>query len=133
MLVRKDDPPKVIAAGGASDGGAIAPAVAGASAAITRVNQLQATASPSFDCLKARSDAEHLVCSDGDLASQDVALANLFVQAKEAVTDKAGFRERVRQQWNYRESACHDRECLARWYAAQRAYLSQVAQTGRLD
>ena len=133
VLVRKDDPPKVIAADAAADGGANSAAGSGAGAYLAPGVSSQAAASPSFDCLKARSDAERLICSDPDLASQDVALANLFGQAKAAVTDKAGFRERVRQQWNYRESACHDRDCLARWYAAQRAYLSQVAQTGRLD
>ncbi|TAM06497.1 MAG: hypothetical protein EPN70_05605 [Paraburkholderia sp.] len=132
VLVRKDDPPKVIAANGAADG--VNSAVASGTGAYPAPGvPSQAAASPSFDCQKARSDAERLICSDPDLASQDVALSNLFLQAKAAVTDKAGFRERVRQQWNYRESACHDRDCLARWYAAQRAYLSQVAQTGRLD
>lgn len=133
VLVRKDDPPKVIAADDAADGGANSTAGSGTGAYPAPDAPSMGVASPSFDCQKAHSDAEHLICSDPDLASQDVALANLFAQAKAAVVDKAGFRERVRQQWNYRESACHDRDCLARWYAAQRAFLSQVAQTGRLD
>lgn len=133
VLVRKDDPPKVISSSGAVDGGANSTASSGSASYAASGTQSQVTAGPSFDCQKARSDAERLICGDPDLASQDVALATLFAQAKAAVTDKDGFRERVRQQWNYREASCHDRECLARWYAAQRAYLAQVAQTGQLD
>jgi hypothetical protein len=132
VLVKKDDPPKVIAAGGAAEGSAIDTAATG-TGGFSQASSQQGAARPSFDCRKATSDAERLICSDAELASQDVALASLFEQAKAAVTDKTAFRERVRQQWNYRESACHDRECLARWYTAQHQFLSQVAQTGNLD
>ncbi len=137
VLVKKDDPPKVIAADGATGGsaaqGGTNTTAATSAGGFSQASSQQATASPSFDCQKAKSDAERLICSDAGLASQDVALASLFEQAKAAVTDKAAFRERVRQQWNYRESACHDTECLNRWYAAQHEFLSEVAQTGRLD
>ncbi|WP_156125892.1 lysozyme inhibitor LprI family protein [Paraburkholderia kururiensis] len=132
VLVKKDDPPKVIAARGSDEGAAISSA-ATSKDGYSQASSQQVAASPSFDCQKAKSDAERLICSDAELASQDVALANLFEKAKAAVTDKAAFRERVREQWNYRESACHDRECLVRWYTAQREFLSGVARTGRLD
>lgn len=132
VLVKKDDPPKVIAARGSDEGAAISSA-ATSKDGYSQASSQQVAASPSFDCQKAKSDAERLICSDTELASQDVALANLFEKAKAAVTDKAAFRERVREQWNYRESACHDRECLVRWYTAQHEFLSGVARTGRLD
>ncbi|MEM6578468.1 MAG: MliC family protein [Pseudomonadota bacterium] len=40
-----------------------------------------AAAQPSFDCAKAGSDAEQLVCADADLAALDVTLADRFRQA----------------------------------------------------
>jgi uncharacterized protein len=87
----------------------------------------------SFDCSKARSDAEHLICSDAELAADDVELAAIFAKARAVVVDQASFKERVRQQWNFREQNCHDRQCVARWYADQKTALSQIALTGRLD
>ncbi|HDR9188152.1 hypothetical protein VI03_16665 [Burkholderia vietnamiensis] len=84
----------------------------------------------SFNCSQARSDAERLICSDPILAAADVELAATYTKAKAAVTDQAAFRERTRAQWNYRERACHDRECLARWYADQKNVLDEIAETG---
>ncbi|WP_233176713.1 DUF4236 domain-containing protein [Ralstonia sp. ASV6] len=84
----------------------------------------------SFDCTKARSDAEHIVCSDPELAAADVQLAAIYARAKAAATDPTAFKERTRAQWNYRERQCHDRECVARWYADQRVVLSEIANTG---
>jgi hypothetical protein len=135
VLVKKDDPPKFVQTAGDTSSGAtsdnpatgVTPVVAPTSPATTT------SFAPSFDCSKARSDAEHLICSDPQLASDDVELAAIFARAKAAVVDQTAFRERVRQQWNYREQNCHDRKCVLRWYADQKAALSQIAQTGRLD
>lgn len=84
----------------------------------------------SFDCTKARSDAEHIICSDPELAAKDVQLAGMYAKAKAAAKDPAAFKERTRDQWNYRERECHDRECVARWYADQQVVLSKIAETG---
>jgi uncharacterized protein len=80
----------------------------------------------SFDCTKARSDAEHLICNDAQLAAADVDLANLFASAKAAAADQIAFKEHTREQWNYREQNCHDRDCLLQWYAAQRQWLTSL-------
>lgn len=84
----------------------------------------------SFDCTKARSDAEHIICSDPELAAADVQLAAIYAKAKAAATDPIGFKERTRAQWSYRERQCHDRECVARWYADQKVVLTEIATTG---
>ncbi|EMN1928204.1 hypothetical protein RVV18_002614 [Burkholderia ambifaria] len=63
----------------------------------------------SFDCAKARSDAEHLICGDAQLAAEDVKLASIFAQAKAVVRDRGAFRKHAWQQWNYRGRNCHDR------------------------
>ena len=84
----------------------------------------------SFDCTKARSDAEHIICSDPELAAADVQLADIYAKAKAAATDPIAFKARTRAQWNYRERQCHDRECVARWYADQKVVLSEITNTG---
>jgi len=96
----------------------------------TTTAALSPTYPTSFDCSQARSDAEHLICSDAMLAAADVELATAYAKARAAVTDQAAFRERTRAQWNYRERTCHDRECLARWYADQKNALDEIAATG---
>lgn len=40
-----------------------------------------ATLSPSFDCTRAQSDAEQLICADADLAALDLRLAERFAEA----------------------------------------------------
>jgi hypothetical protein len=87
----------------------------------------------SFDCTKARSDAEHIICSDAKLASDDVHLAAIYAKAKAVADDPVAFRERTRAQWNYREHQCHDRECLIRWYADQSIGLAAIAETGKVN
>lgn len=136
VLVRKDDPPKfVLPAPDGSQSSVAAPSVPGAA---LEASQQYAPGAPaavttSFDCSKARSDAEHLICSDPELAADDVELAKVYSVAKAAVADQAAFKERTRNQWNYREKNCHDRECLVRWYADQKIVLTQIAQTGKVD
>lgn len=101
--------------------------------------QVSAPASPSgtgalqqtsFDCGKAKSIPEFLICHDPDLAASDRDLAAVYQQAKDAVVDKAAFTERVRKQWNFREKNCRDKECVASWYAYQKRVLTKIAQTG---
>ncbi|SAK53873.1 lipoprotein [Caballeronia fortuita] len=135
VLTKKDDPPKFVeTAMPVSDGSAQSVNFSPSSSiGATPALEISAAIGPSFDCAKAKSDAERLICSDADLASRDVELASLFIKAKAAVSDKSGFKERTRQHWNYRENVCHDRECLVRWYADQRTALSHIADTGRMD
>ncbi|MFC5431475.1 DUF4236 domain-containing protein [Paraburkholderia denitrificans] len=106
--------------------------VSGADTASAATIPVESVLQTSFDCSKARSDAEHLICSDAGLAADDVALAAIYAKAKAAATDQAAFRERTRAEWNYREQTCHDRECLVRWYAAQKTVLQQIADTGNV-
>jgi hypothetical protein len=101
-----------------------------ASSAAASEPATQATLQTSFDCAKARSDAENLICHDPELAADDVELSAIFAKAKAAVSDQAALRERSRKEWSYREQNCHDRDCLVRWYADQKTALTQIALTG---
>ncbi|WP_175774374.1 lysozyme inhibitor LprI family protein [Burkholderia anthina] len=84
----------------------------------------------SFDCGKAKSIPEFLICHDPDLAADDRDLAATYQQAKDAVIDKAAFADRTRKQWNFREKNCRDKACLVSWYAYQKRVLAKIAQTG---
>ena len=83
---------------------------------------------PSFDCGKARSRPEKIICSDAELARLDHELGRLYARAKVAAPDGAAFRRQNDQEWRRRESTCRDRECLLQWYAQRREQLMNEVQ-----
>jgi len=94
-----------------------------AGAAPTAPAATAARARPSFDCTKAHSRTERLICGDQQLAQLDRELGNLYARAKAASANPADFRRRSDAQWKKREESCRDRECLLAWYAQRRAQL----------
>lgn len=84
-------------------------------------------ARPSFDCDKARSTTEKIICADEDLARQDRELGRLHARAKAAAADPRDFQRRSDAAWSSREASCADRACLQRWYSQRRAELSNEA------
>ncbi len=87
---------------------------------------------PSFDCKKARSTAEKLICADAELARLDRELGRLHARAKSSARDPAAFKRHNDQEWRRREATCRDRECLASWYAQRRAQLIARIDSDRL-
>ena len=83
---------------------------------------------PSFDCGKARSFAEKMICSDAELAQLDRELVRMYARAKSAAVDRAAFQRHSDQEWRRRESMCRDRNCLLRWYALRRNQLMNVTE-----
>jgi uncharacterized protein len=86
----------------------------------------------SFDCAKADSTAEDLICHDADLASADVDLAARLQQARAAAVDRDALTRVVRAQWNDRDRTCHEKACVSQWIAHQSAMLAGVTQTGQV-
>jgi hypothetical protein len=78
---------------------------------------------PSFDCSKARSRSERLICADPQLAQLDRELGRLHAQAKAAAPDAKDFKRRSDAEWKRREQGCRDRACLLAWYAQRRTQL----------
>ena len=80
----------------------------------------------SFDCNKARSQVEHLICDTPTLSRQDEALAVTYKTALEA--DPA---TRQRQLTWLRETRdrCTDAQCLAAAYQAQIQVMGEAAPT----
>ncbi|CAB3797980.1 OB-fold protein [Pararobbsia alpina] len=91
----------------------------------------------SFDCKKAHSTSEMLICGDADLAALDRELAQLYAQAKTSAPDKKSFAEVTTQNWIWREHNCRDKACLVSWYADQQQrfenILSRSAQSSAGD
>ena len=82
-------------------------------------------AGPSFDCSKAASDAEKLICADGLLSRLDRELAVQYAAAKARASDPAKFRRQGIAEWKLREGCKSDRDCLVLWYAKRSVDLSR--------
>jgi uncharacterized protein YecT (DUF1311 family) len=83
---------------------------------------------PGFDCSKARSATEKMICSDAELARLDRELGQVYARAKNATTDRAAFQRQQDRAWRMREALCRDRTCLLRWYAQRRHQLMAVIE-----
>lgn len=87
--------------------------------------------SPSFDCSKAASDAEKLICSDAELAVLDVDLGRLYKQAKGSGVNSAAFKNENIREWKRRESECHTKICLIKWYSERKQQLQKWNAIGQ--
>lgn len=83
----------------------------------------------SFDCSKAKSQAELLICSDTELAQLDIELATLYKKAKNLAVDNEEFHRVNKEEWLKREKSCFDRNCLLDWYSHRHEQLMQVVGT----
>jgi uncharacterized protein len=81
---------------------------------------------PSFDCAKAKSTAELLICADPELSKMDDALSETYKAAKAAAMDRVAFNQENNREWEWRERNCSDRACLIGWYTHRKAQLSAV-------
>lgn len=94
-------------------------------ASINNVNSQHV--SPSFDCSKARSTVENLICNDSELSSFDFELSKIYQRAKIKATDQNVFKKQNVAEWKWREANCQTKECLTEWYARRKAQLLQLA------
>ena len=85
-------------------------------------------ADASFDCSRARSAPEKMICSDAQLFQLNHQVAQMYVRARAAALDPAAFRRQNDVEARRRESICQDRGCLLRWYAYRRVQLANELQ-----
>lgn len=78
---------------------------------------------PSFDCNKATTHLEKLICSDDELANLDMELANSFKQAELRTTDIDVLRQNTINALQLR-NRCEDKECLKKWYLERTSALN---------
>lgn len=80
------------------------------------VTEQNSAFAPSFDCMKASTGPERLICSNRELAEADVKLAQAYKAAANASTDKDALRA-AQSKWRQSErDACSDVKCMLRAY-----------------
>lgn len=85
--------------------------------------------SASFDCKKAVSLSEMLICNDAELSRLDDELSVIYKQAKTRATDDVAFNQQTKAAWLWREKNCQSKECLINWYANRKLILQKIAAT----
>lgn len=90
---------------------------------------LPVLAQPSFDCYKARSSNEKLICADAELATLDTELAQLHRRVKALRLDPARFQREGKEAMIWREQHCTDKACLQQWYGERTKALGALAST----
>lgn len=89
-------------------------------------NSSSSQISPSFDCSKAKSSSEKLICSDSQLAKEDNQLSELYKSAKLKAKDPAAFKAMTTAAWKEREANCFDKACLLKWYASRKVVYQNI-------
>ncbi|MBW5804943.1 DUF1311 domain-containing protein [Burkholderia sp. COPS] len=95
------------------------PALDGAQAPVNNTAQLetaqpaQASVVASFDCTKAASKIEKLICSSAETATADKQLADVYRTAIAKSSDPAALKQQQRD-WLKERNACDDAACLVR-------------------
>ncbi len=80
--------------------------------------------SPSFDCAKASTSAEHLICSDQTLATLDAQLANAYAHARTQTDDRKRLQD-TQNAWRRNErDICSDTACMITAYQERIASLT---------
>ncbi|WP_144112703.1 lysozyme inhibitor LprI family protein [Paraburkholderia sp. BCC1886] len=95
----------------------------------------------SFDCGKAHSPTEQLICNDPTLSKLDDALGQLYWKVRRRVSDsqsggpgqRRAFLNDSDRKWAWREANCRDLKCLGTWYATRIEELKQLIQTGPVE
>ena len=82
--------------------------------------------SPSFDCKKAKSVSENLICSDDELATMDNELLDLYRSAKLTSNNLSLLKSETERAWKDRERICSDRACLVTWYRNRKKYYLSI-------
>ena len=94
----------------------------------------------SFDCAKARSVPEMLICNTPHLSVADESLLPIYKAAEARIANWPGryesgqsaadwFKSNGRLAWRWREENCRDVLCLEIWLAERRALLKWISES----
>jgi uncharacterized protein len=78
----------------------------------------------SFDCTKAASRIEKLICADAELSRLDSELGQLYDDARRAAGTDLATLKRAQRAWLKQREDCGDSDCVAR------AYRQRIAELG---
>lgn len=79
----------------------------------------------SFDCAKARSKSERLICGDPQLSALDDRLAALAAAGKKRAASPRAYQRALDAAWSVRQK-CDDIACVESWYSRRIAELSNA-------
>lgn len=71
---------------------------------------------PSFDCAKAGTGPERLICSDRELSKLDVDLSQAYSKAREKSADKNKLKSEQLEWFKRSRNACSDKSCMETAY-----------------
>lgn len=80
--------------------------------------------SASFDCQKAKSVNERLICEDAELSKLDDELAFAYKEALRKSSNPKELVANARDAWRHREKECSSKECLVDWFSQRQTYFS---------
>lgn len=89
----------------------------------------QPTFSASFDCAKAHSQIEKMICTDPQLSKLDSELLPIYQKARKANNNSKAFRDNGKKALRWRSKNCKDKACLVQWYQDRKAELLEISQT----
>ena len=81
------------------------------------------TSSPSFDCEKAVSKAELMICASPDLGALDSDMSELYAKA---VAEPSKWHKRLQANWLAQRDKCSDVACMAATYKARTQQLDAI-------
>jgi serine/threonine protein kinase len=90
----------------------------------TPVQHHSLTLSPSFDCKKATTYSERLICSDENLCRLDLQMASLFRKARKKITDREAFKNEQIYWLKNQRDVCTDVESMSKAYQMRIEQLS---------
>lgn len=80
---------------------------------------------PSFDCAKASSGQDRLVCGSRKLSQMDVELSTLYSKARSVSADKNALKQTQLNWYKFQRNACSDESCLEMAYESRIIELSE--------
>src|SRR5690606_7026370 len=82
--------------------------------------------SASFDCQKARSVNERLICKDPELSKLDDELASAYEEALRKSSNSKELVANQRDAWRHREKECSSKACLVDWFLQRKSYFKAI-------
>jgi uncharacterized protein len=79
---------------------------------------------PSFDCTKASTGQERLICSDRELSKLDVDMASAYANARQKAADVNALKAEQRLWLRNSQKTCSDKDCLVAAYQSRIAELN---------
>ncbi|OBU13008.1 DUF4431 domain-containing protein [Morganella psychrotolerans] len=91
------------------------------------------TLAAGFDCSKASSKVEKLICDTPSLSKADDELYVDYLQAKLVTGNSTEFKKIVGQNWKLREKNCDTEQCLLNWYKKSTDLYRNIASSKSSD